>query len=378
MKKGDVNPFVYGTVVTGKNFADREDEVDTLLDDVTSGQNVILFSPRRYGKSSLIKATIEKLSSDYIVIECDMMGATNKERFIKLYSDAIFRSSSSKLDEIVEFFKDVLRLPSISIGMEDTPHIEINLKLTDRDLGATLLELFKVPQNLAEKKGKKVVVILDEFQEIENIDGDQLQRDMRTIIQHHEDVSYVFMGSKKHLLDEIFNSKQRAMYRIGKMFPLGKIESENFVPFIANHFRRTGVKIDRKLAEKIVDITDGHPENTQQLCHVIWGLSVGKGQVDEEDIIEGRERVINSQSSAYTAVWNGLRASQRTFLIALASEKPKNVFSRDFIERWGLEYPSKVQTSVRALLKKDLIETLDNDRYGVQDVFFAEWLKTFG
>lgn len=376
MEKGNVNPFIYGTVVTGENFADREEEVDVLLDDLTSGQNVILFSPRRYGKSSLIKATIEKLGSDYIVIECDMMGATNKERFIKLYSDAIFRSSPSKLDEIVEFFKDILRLPSISIGVADIPHLKINLKITDRDLDATLLGLFNAPQKLADQKRKKVVVILDEFQEIENLDGDQLQRDMRTIIQHHNDVSYVFMGSKKHLLGEIFNNKQRAMYRIGKMFPLQKIESENFVPFIVNHFRKTSVKIDHKLAEKIVNITDGHPENTQQLCHVIWSLSTGNGVVDEADIMEAKKRVINSQSSAYTAIWNSLRPSQRTLLIALAAEKPKNIFSKDFIARWDLQYPSKVQTSLKTLLKKDLVETLDNDSYAIQDVFFAEWLKT--
>lgn len=166
------------------------------------------------------------------------------------------------------------------------------------------------------------------------------------------------------------------MYRIGKMFPLPKIESENFVPFIVNHFRKTGVKIDPKLAEKIVDTTDGHPENTQQLCHVIWSLSTGKRLVDEGDIMEAKKRVINSQSSAYTAIWNGLRPSQRTLLIALAAEKPKNIFSKDFIARWDLQYPSKVQTSLKTLLKKDLVETLDNDSYGVQDVFFAEWLKT--
>lgn len=259
------NPFVFGEVVKGENFADRTKEIEELVSDLRSSQNIVLFSPRQYGKTSLIMRVLEELKDEVISVYCDLMKVTTKERFAEIYGSAI-----------------------ASVGGK----LELGLGRQEKDIDAVLERLYDLPQRLAERKGKPVVVVFDEFQEVIALNGEAVLRTMRAKIQHHEDVAYVFIGSQKRLFLDIFANKNRAMYGIGKFLPLERIPEDEFCEFIIGKFKATRIKIREDQCRRIIEITQGHPAFTQQLCHTLWYITQKKTTVSLADIEEAERSSI--------------------------------------------------------------------------------------
>lgn len=374
------NPFVFGSVVTGENFTDREDELKELTSDLTSRTNVIIFSPRRYGKTSLMIKVMEELRErDIICIYIDLFPATSKARFVEIFATSVTRATAGKIQEIVDMikeyipgFKFVVRPEGEGVDMG----IEIELAKNKKDLDDTLNRLYDLPQKIADKKKKKIVVVFDEFQEIVNIDGDEIERSLRTKIQHHKSVSYVFMGSRRHLLEQIFSDKNKPMYRIGKPFNLGKIPSKELSDFIKNRFRAGGVSIGKEVIDHILQHTETHPYYTQQLCHEIWNVCQAKrsNEVAGDFVDIAAEQVMKNQNYAYTSMWDATKGKQRSLLMALAvSDKPR-IYSVDFRNTYHLGAASTVEKAAKYLEEKGLIDREDDD-YLISDIFFKEWLK---
>ena len=369
------NPFVFGDVVTGENFADRGKEIKELLSDLRGGQNILLFSPRRFGKTSLVKEVLARMDErEFLRIYVDLFPITSKTRFAEAYAAEVAKTAAGRLREMIGVIKEHIPGFRLVFGPEGVPGVEVEITKAQRDIDKILESLYDLPQRVAKKKGKRAVVVFDEFQEIVNLDGEDVQRGLRSKIQHHDRVAYVFMGSRRHLLDKIFSDKNRPLYRIGKPFHLQRIPPDEFGRFIAQRFESTMVKIDSEIVSRILQITESHPYYTQQLCHELWNLSASGGEVEDADVDLALREVLVSQNYAYTTIWDSLRGKQRPLLLAIAREGGEGVYSKDFVDRYDLGGASTVQKAIRHLVEKGLVERKDGD-YVISDVFLKEWLK---
>ncbi|HEV2192188.1 MAG TPA: ATP-binding protein [Nitrosopumilaceae archaeon] len=374
------NPFVFGTVVSEEQFADRKNELRELISDLQSKTNVIIFSPRRYGKTSLIFQVINELQKKGIICAyIDLFSASNKERFAEIFATAIAQAKADKLEEILKTIKELIPPIRLTISADSTPEIGsgIGIEFTKgkKDVDATLGKLYDLPEKIAIKKKKKLVIVFDEFQEIANLDGDEIEKSLRSKIQHHKHVSYVFMGSQRHLIDQIFNEKGRPLYRIGKPFNLGKIPPNEFSKFIESRFKSTGIKIAQDIILQILKITDSHPYYTQQLCHELWNLCQYEDQkmVKEEFLISAVTQVMNNQNYAYTTMWAPLTKSQRSLLIGLAISNDSKIYSSEFRTKYGLGAASSVERAAKSLEEQGILEK-ERDDYVISDIFFKNWV----
>lgn len=372
------NPFYYGTTVSGKSFTNRKREIKDILADTKSGQNLFIYSPRRYGKTSLIKVVLGKLKKErFATIYLDFYQIYSKERFIDLYSKAIANVTTSKIEKIIDFFKKNVKnvIPSITIDENGKPKLQLEYSNRKSTISNLLEDVYQLPQRLAVEKKKQVVVVFDEFQEISNLGGEQFEKELRANIQHHEKISYVFMGSKTHILLNMFNDKNRAFYKIGKMFYLSKLPKIDLVSFILKHFTEGSYNINTDTAEEICNITKNHPYYTQMLCHEIWEICSDNKEVGERDLNIASDRIIKNQSELYLRIWDNLSIYQKELLIALINSGGESIFSEVYREKNRLPGASTVNKCISALMEKGIVEK-NKDIYEVPDMFLAKWLKS--
>lgn len=368
------NPFVYGKSVVGEEFADRKEEIRELMLDLKSGQNVLIYSPRRYGKTSLMLEVLSRLRAEgFLTIYVDLFPLTTLTNFAELYAAAIAQAVETTKDKIVNFLKKILSVsPKVTVGEK----VRIEFGLPAVDPADVLSKLYDLPEEVAKKKKKKAVVVFDEFQEIAKLDGEQIERELRTKIQHHRRVAYVFMGSKRHLLRLMFQTKARALYKIAKVYPLGKIEVDGFKEFIRRKFRDGGFTITDESVSRILEMSQGHPYYTQQLCHELWNLCQPDQKIEVADVEAAIGKMLTINSEVYTQIWEGLTWTQRAVLSAIAKDI-RDLHSREFVVRYGLASPQHVQKALLALDRKELVERSDG-RWEVTDIFFKEWLRRLG
>lgn len=371
------NPFRYGDIVRGAYFTDREKEIAELLSDIRSGQNVFIYSPRKYGKSSLISAVLERAQKEKTIpIRIDCFQISSKTRFAEIYAKAVSSAISSKMEEIKKFMREYLPsfLPKFALKLGGIFELELSFGGKKKDLPEAMLDLYDLPEILCKRKKKKAVVAFDEFQEIQNLDGLQTEKEMRSKFQHHENVSYIFVGSKKHLLLQMFTDKKRPFYNFGKMISLPKIPHDDLLIFIKKRFSKTNIKFDAELPEKILAVTGDHPYFTQMLCHELWDICYDKGKVEAKDIDPAIEQIIRNHGDLYITLWDRISFHQKSLLAAIAVHGGENIFSSSFISENTLGAVSSVQKSAAALVDRDLLEKI-NGGFEYSDIFFKEWIK---
>jgi len=367
------NPFIYGEEVSGEYFCDRKEEIKELLRDIMNSQNVIIFSPRRYGKTSLIKEVLRRTSG--ILTFCvDLYPAINKQKFIEQYATGISKGLLGKKETILKTIKDLLPriIPKVVVKTEGEIDWEFDFDRTKK-ISPVLDDLLVAVKNRADKTGQKAVLVFDEFQEIVNYEDDEIERKMRSVFQTHHNVSYIFMGSKRHLMNDLFNNPNRPFYKSGKHFPLGKIKREDFVPFIEEKFRTWKYQLKRETINYILNLTECHPYYTQMLCHIMWEETESKN-ITPEGIDLCFKKLITRESSSYFNIWEGLSQGQKQLLVAMAHEETTEPFRADFIRRYNLSSPSSVQKAIKTLIEKEIIERT-NSTYTISDLFFKHWLK---
>ncbi len=372
------NPFVYGKVVRGKCFANRKAEIEELASDIASSQSVILFSPRRYGKTSLILEVLDRVrAQEVLTLYLDLFKVTSQETFITAYAKEIASLHGGGIRTALKKVRDLLPrlIPKVVVKGQK---VDIEFEF-DRPADKTPLldDLFEAVATVSSQQGKRAAVVFDEFQEIADWDAKgEVERQMRSHFQLHGNVSYIFMGSKRHLMQDIFRNKNRPFYRFGKHFPLGKIPEDEFADFIRKRFEETGFQIDSEAINEILRATEDHPYYTQLLCHILWDRRREKNIVTKEDISEAVSEVFLREAHAFCDLWDMLPRKARQLLVALAKEESHQcqIFSNDFLRRHNLGPASSVQRAVAGLLREEVLEKAD-DRYRYTDIFFKRWLK---
>ena len=369
------NPFIYGETVSGNNFCDRAQEMKELVSDIKNGQNVIIFSPRRYGKTSLIKQALRKVKAQGILtFYIDLYPAINKGKFIEIYAGAISAGIPGGARQVVKKIKEYLPRIIPKVVMDDQSfHLEFEFDRTG-SISPNIDDLLCAVNKEAERQNKSAVVVFDEFQEIADFDDDEIERKMRSVFQNHRNVSYIFMGSKTHLMRDLFNNPNRPFYKSGKHFPLGKIDHEELSLFAKKKFSGQNIVIGNNELNRVLDSTECHPYYFQMLCNVLWELCMDNMVITESDISKALDILISRESSAYIAMWEELTIKQKNLMVALAKEESPEVFGKKFLETYGLGPSSSIQKALKKLLKKELIQQ-ENGSYIIYDLFFKKWIR---
>jgi len=359
-------PFVYGRKVGREHFADREEEVEKLKIAMLSGQNVILYSPRRYGKSSLVSIALEELGDKVYPIEVDCAGVLTKKELAERISSAAIRTWRGQVEEFLrKLFKTTT--PRITVGKR------LGVEFVVGEENAAFEEALKLPKRLAEVAGKRVVVVFDEFQEVSNLGRDVLPK-MRAEFQKHKEVTYVFVGSKQGMMREIFQSPSSPFYNFGMHMVLRRIPKEKFRPFIKNKFRGSGLEVNDELVNSVLEVTKGHPHYTQMICHQLWlnAILSKRKDISEKDLEKALEEILNETAEFFEEIWSSLTINQRRLLVAIARNE-SDLYSRDFLNRYGFERASTVQAALKALKEKELI-VRENGKYLVENPLFELWI----
>jgi len=211
---------------------------------------------------------------------------------------------------------------------------------------------------------------------MQHAEEERVQRQMRAHFQHHPEVAYLFMGSKRHLMQDIFRNKNRPFYRFGKHFPLGKIPEAEFTAFIEARFKSTGFQVQEGTPHRILEVTENHPYYTQLLCHVLWDRLQDERVVTVDHVALGVEEVFSREAHAFHDMWDALTLKARQLLVALAREESPRVeiYSSRFRQKHNLGPASSVQRALERLLAGEILERM-NGAYEFTDVFFKRWLR---
>jgi len=366
------NPFYFGNEVYNDDFCNRISELQELKQDVNSGQNLLLYAPRRFGKTSLLKKLKQDLSTDleYKIIFIDLFSISNIEEFIQKYFNLIVKTFESNQTKVIELFQNILKIrPNINMTLSSNGDISYSLSLSKKEQQQTLEDILNLPFIYAQKFNKKVVVIFDEFQEIEQLD---FEKKLRSTIQTHaRDVSYIFSGSKKSILSQMFNDKSRAFYKSVKHFHINKIVLNDWNLFIQNKFTNTKKQIELKYIKQVYDITQGFPYYMQQIMASIWDKTSVK--VDEEIIESSLRLIIEREYDLYSLIWTSLTPNQKNSLKYIVDCDGTALYSNKNLNNFNL-LATTLKSTLEALIKKDICDKKD-DKYYLIDPFMKYWLE---
>ncbi len=374
------NPFQFGDLALDDAFTDREEEVEELAADMRNGQNVLVYGPRRYGKTSLVlRASELALADGVLVAYCDLMKTPTKERFAaalaKTIYDDISAPSSQMLERAASIFRGLRVRPTMEIDPE-TGSLSFSFDASRRkrsgDIDDTIEKLLELPQRLANERGRRAVLILDEFQEVVKLDK-SFPNLMRAIFQTQPEVGHVYLGSKRHVLDEIFNDKNEPFWRSAKRIEIGLIPAAKFEPFIKEQFARTDKGITDSALDLLLAASTGHPYGTQQLAYYVWSLVPAGRHANDDDVTAALTNVLRGERNYFSTLWDKATEHQRLLMLALAAE-PSGLYSSDYQARYGLESASHVQRALTTLVKEEIVGRNEDGDYAIIEPFLAAWL----
>jgi hypothetical protein len=368
------NPFVFGKAAEGTYFTDRTEDAKRLHANLTHGINTIIISPRRWGKTSLVKKVIADINRpDIKPVFIDIFQCKSEYEFYHAFASAVIKQTSSQLDEWVETAKNFLSniSPKFSFGSDPMNDFSLSFEWNPKD--DTETDILQLPEKIAQKKDVHLVICLDEFQQIADFDDTQkFQKKLRSVWQHQQNVTYCMFGSKKHLMENIFNDKANPFYKFGDMMFLKKIPTEEWVPFICAKFQETGKKISPELASKICEATENLSSYVQHLAWVVWYKT--DKVVTNKDVTAAIDDLLEQNKVFFQREVEQLSELQLNFLRALANNVTTGFSRKDVIKKYRLESSANVQSVKKALLKKDLIN-VDGQEISFNDSLFKQWLK---
>jgi AAA+ ATPase superfamily predicted ATPase len=372
----DVNPFRFGALALDEAFTDREAEIEELTADVRNGQDVVVYSPRRYGKSSLVWRAAQQLARDRVLVaSVDLMTTPTPAKLAEKLARAIHDDIASPLlraRERLRIFADLRVRPTVSVDPE-TGAVGFSFSVTesDADIDATLERLLELPAQLAAERGRQVALVLDEFQEVVDIEA-RLPRLMRAVFQRQPEVAHVYLGSKRHMMQRIFSDEHEPFWRSAKRMELGVIAPEAFAGFIAWQFERTGRFVSPEAVDAILAATGGHPYATQELAYFAWQEIGPQERAEAADVEAALAKVLRSEHAHFSLLWERASSVQRLVLAELARE-PGRPLSADYRNRHNLPGPSSVQRAVESLERAELVAR-DRGLVRIVEPFLAAWL----
>lgn len=370
-----VNPFLITEKIIPEYFCDRQKESDQLIKYVTNGNNVVLISPRRVGKTGLIQYCYSKreIKDDYITVYVDILSTTNLQEMIFLLGKEIYRSVKTLGARIVRnFFKSLRSLEGKFTYDPISGQPSFNLQLGDiTNPVYTLEEIFEYLR----RAPKPCIIAIDEFQQIGRYAEKNVEALIRSHIVRSNNCRFIFSGSERHLLDEMFFNASRPFYQSAAVLELEVIPRDIYIGFIIDMFKKGNKNISSELAGEIYDMFDGYTFYVQRLCNESFSNVVQGGVADKAVVEQSLEAVLFSYDAIFRRQLANLSAKQKETLFAIASEGTvEGVTSEAFMSNHSLSSASSVQAAIRALINADIL-TRQGNAYSVYDRFFSLWIR---
>ena len=379
------NPFVYGEIVPRSAFVGREAERERLVADLADCQKIFLISPRRYGKSSLVRQALTSLGRQGVAtLDITVSSFSSYVAFLEGYTRALAALDTrtgrarSWLRDLFTGMKPELRVEAGASG--GGLSVAFPTVRTARDAARLAEDVFALPARIATRLGRRVAIALDEFQAIGSYNGGSVEQALRAAVQQQRHVGYVFAGSEPSLMEQMIGPR-RPFYKAGPVMRLGKIPADVFAAFLEDRFRKSGLAPEPGLGAAVVDVAGNLPYDVQRLAHETWDdvTSARRRSVGFEDLHATLHRLLTEQETLLEAVWQRLTLAQRGVLRAVVLEHGVEVLGAEARLRHRLGGASSVQASLAALQRQDLIAREDDGRYVVVDSLMREWVarKTF-
>lgn len=375
MNKQISRAFIYGVSVAGDNFTDRSKETQRLIMDFENGLNVILISPRRMGKTSLVKKVQQSVDKELIhTVYMDIYDCRSEYDFYNRFAEAILKQTSNKIEVFWERVKSFLtRLtPKVSFNVDPSSDFSVSLGITPKEYSPE--EILQLPELIAKQMGKHIVVCIDEFQQVaEWQDSLQIQKRMRGVWQHQEHVSYCLFGSKQHMMNKLFQNKKMPFYQFGEPNYLQPISTEDWIPFIQKKFVERGLIISEQHIRKICDTVDNQSSYVQQLA---WNVMINTThEVSESSIKNGIEDLLTQCTPLFMEQISSLTSYQMNFLRAILAGQHNQFTSQKVLSNYQLGTKSNISRIQEVLLEKDFIISTPDGVY-LSDPVMELWLKS--
>ena len=369
------NPFQYGKIAEAENFIDRDEDRAFLKQSLFSGTNVILMSPRRWGKSSLVKRAMSELCGEQTnvrVCHIDAFPVTSSAEFYRIFVQTVLRATASHMQAVMDSVGRFLRTISPKVSFSPAPMTEFTLSFDLSDNEREVAEILNLPEQIAEERGLQIVVCIDEFQKLAKLpDYEKLEAAMRSVWQHHRCTSYCLYGSQRHMMENIFNSPEKPFYRFGQIYPLRKIESGNWNQYIRNRFAATGKRIEAEQADRITTVAECHSWYVQQLASAVWNFT--DENCDEEAIEKACAWCVDVNSETYRQICDSLTDAQIGLLRAVADGESQ-LSASAVIRRYRLGSSAAVIKNKRQLVMSDII-TATKPSCEFVDPIFRLWFQ---
>ena len=367
------NPFAYSNYVTGDSFCNRKKEIGEMLNYIRGSQNILLYSHRRYGKSSLIRQVfgeIEKKNLKLKAMHVELYGTISEKDFISKTFQCL-NQLESNFERLLQTVNRALKNIRLNLSIDPaTGGTSISPAFEAVNEKVILEELMNILLKYSQKH--KLVIAFDEFQEVANYTEAGFEKRLRSFIQQHSNICYIFAGSQQHLITEMFNSNKRAFYKLAESFPLKKIETKDYIPWIQNLFSRKKVTLPAEFVEMIVDRFENHPMYIQNLLFHLWEQPAKKA-VSPEIISEIESSIIEKKSLEYSVLWETLSINQKKTLKLILLNNGSNLYNADALKSVNLKTASLVTKALSSLNKKEII--VKNGVYLIQDIVFKKWLQ---
>ena len=366
------NPFSYTGIVRGNAFCNRRTEQAELLKFIKGSQNVLLYSQRRYGKSSLIYKLFNRLERQRPKIDTlyvELYGTLSEKDFVAAVL-ASLNQIESRLEKLVKLVRSVMQSIQLGISIDPitgSPGVSVSFDSGYNEV--MLSNVLGLLGGFSEKR--KLMVVFDEFQEIAGYKQKGFEKRLRAIIQQQENISYFFCGSQRHMLTEIFTNKNRAFYKLAQSYPLAKIKTNHYVPWAQKLFLKTDNPVEAQLIREIVKRCENHPMYVQQFLFYLWEAKVRSPSIETIDEIE--LRILQSSQNEFLNLWDSLTLNQKKTLKLILVTGGNEMFYAKALQAVDLNAGSQVTRSLEKLVGDDIV--LKDDGYKIQDVMFKKWIQ---
>ena len=367
------NPFSFGGFAKTKSFTNRTKEIEQIDTLCNNSINLILISPRRWGKSSLVHHIArKKAKKDLKFCLIDLFNVGTEEEFYTQYLQAVLKATATKLEQYKQYASEFLSQLKPNITLGTGPDADFGLEISFTKNAKTEAEILDIAQRIAEKQNIRIVVAIDEFQNIDHFTKSiPFQKKLRATWQKHDKVSYILYGSKRHLMHELFEKKQKPFYKFGEVLYLEKIAESEWTKFLTSQFKRTSKTISNPQTKAIAQLMQNHPYYVQQFAFSLWEKTTK--EVSEEQITATVTTLIQSNEWRFIHLFEPLSNKQRKTLIALIENGDKGISSAATIAKYDLGTSATVIRSIEALQKAEIVERWGNS-IQLLDPVFEMWL----
>ena len=369
--------FVFGVSVSDYNFIGRKEEIRRLKMNFEEGINTILISPRRWGKTSLVRKVCEVVDRKKVIpVFVDIFKCKTEYELYNALAEAVLKQTASKDELWMDNARDFIARLSPKVSFSPEPNSEFALSLGISPKTHAPEEILSLAEEIAKKKQKRIVVCIDEFQQIgEMADSVSIQKRLRSVWQHQRLTSYCLFGSKKHTMMNVFQKRNMPLYQFGDFKFLDKIPTETWVEYIVQHFKDRQRTISTEQAAKICQLVDNYSSYVQQLSWLVFSL-IDEGQVvTDEHLKQGVKDLLNSQEQLFMQQIEPLTAYQMNFLRCILSGHHDDFGETAVREEFQLGSVSNITRLKTALVDKDIVE-MSGKRYYITDPVFALWFRS--